>query len=147
MNLCSLPWKGRQLSKQTPSSFLDQACWLKPQVLINYSAAPAAAAAADAAAAATAAAAAPIAAAAAAAVGVQLRPDLPVHNLQGGLQQAVAAGSSSSSSSSSSSAAAGDVAGWLRGVSSVALSYSPEGRTRAGEVGMVEQGGVLSISV
>ncbi|WIA23567.1 hypothetical protein OEZ85_000289 [Tetradesmus obliquus] len=62
-------------------------------------------------------------------LGVQLRPDLPVHDLQGGVQQAVAA--AGSSSSSSSSVAAGDVAGWLRGVSSVALSYSPEGRTRA----------------
>jgi hypothetical protein len=61
-------------------------------------------------------------------VGVQLRPDLPVHNLQGGLKEAL-----SSSSSSSSGVAAGDVASWLRGVSSVALSYSPEGRTRAGE--------------
>ncbi|WIA23566.1 hypothetical protein OEZ85_000289 [Tetradesmus obliquus] len=64
-------------------------------------------------------------------LGVQLRPDLPVHDLQGGVQQAVAA--AGSSSSSSSSVAAGDVAGWLRGVSSVALSYSPEGRTRAGQ--------------
>uniref|UniRef100_A0A383V7V0 Uncharacterized protein n=1 Tax=Tetradesmus obliquus TaxID=3088 RepID=A0A383V7V0_TETOB len=64
-------------------------------------------------------------------LGVQLRPDLPVHDLQGGVQQAVAA--TGNSSSSSSSVAAGDVASWLRGVSSVALSYSPEGRTRAGQ--------------
>jgi hypothetical protein len=50
------------------------------------------------------------------AVGAQIRPDLVIHDASGSLQ----------------AAHQGDINGWLRQVSSVALSYSPEGRTRAG---------------
>lgn len=51
-------------------------------------------------------------------VGLQVRPDVPVHDITGSLP---------------GSGTIDDIAGWLRGVTSVALSYSPEARTRAGE--------------
>jgi hypothetical protein len=59
-------------------------------------------------------------------VGVQVRPDLAVHDLNGSLNAAVGAPAGRPSS-------VDDVSTWLRGVTSVALSYSPEARTRAGE--------------
>jgi hypothetical protein len=60
------------------------------------------------------------------AVGVQVRPDLAVHDINGSLNAAVGATAGRPSSID-------DVSTWLRGVTSVALSYSPEARTRAGE--------------
>ncbi|KAF8061130.1 ENV9 [Scenedesmus sp. PABB004] len=67
------------------------------------------------------------AATAARAVGVQVRPELAVHNVGGCLSGALAALPASCGGD------AADVASWLRSVSSVALSYSPEGLTRAGQ--------------
>jgi hypothetical protein len=66
------------------------------------------------------------------AVGVQVRPGLTMHDLPGSLQAATAGSSGSSGGSGGGCGGGGDFASWLRGVTSVALSYSPEGRTRAG---------------
>lgn len=55
-------------------------------------------------------------------VGVQVCPNLPLHDFNNSLQHALG-----------SSGAGADVGSWLRGVTSMAVSYSPEARTRAGE--------------
>jgi hypothetical protein len=65
-------------------------------------------------------------------VGVQVRPNLAMHDFSGSLETALAgAGAAAAAPSGSSSSA--DVASWLHSVTSVAMSYSPEARTRAGE--------------